>query len=354
MLTNNNFTKENIERLHSISGNDPSLIEKAIYAFGLLEALAKVDMPFIFKGGTCLMLLLDNPKRLSTDIDIIVDPKLDVQGYVEKAGKLFPFISYKEDIRKGKNNIEKRHFEFTYNSPINNKPLVILLDILFEENNYKTLLEKPIKNNMLLTDGKNYNVKIPNVNSILGDKLTAFAPHTTGIPFGIDKELEIIKQLFDCYTLLTIMTDYSEVREVYNRVAKTELDYRGKDIEISEVLKDTIRSCLCIISKGAYFKEDYMYFSSGIRRITGHIYKDVFNGDVASNIACEVLYLASCMYINKEYISISDYDRYLNETIDIKGAKSLNYLRKTNVRSYAYIVESIKALDSNITNILEI
>lgn len=51
MLTQENYTKENIERLYSISGNDPSLLEKTIYAFGLLEAIAKVGMPFIFKGA---------------------------------------------------------------------------------------------------------------------------------------------------------------------------------------------------------------------------------------------------------------------------------------------------------------
>ena len=34
---------------------------------------------------------------------------------------------------------------FTYDSPINDKPLVILLDILFEENHYQRLLKKPIK-----------------------------------------------------------------------------------------------------------------------------------------------------------------------------------------------------------------
>ena len=75
------------------------------------------------------------------------------------------------------------------------------MDILFEENHYQTLLEKSIKNDLLLTDGEDLTVRIPDVNSILGDRLTAFAPHTTGIPFGIDKELEIIKQLYNCYTL---------------------------------------------------------------------------------------------------------------------------------------------------------
>jgi hypothetical protein len=35
------------------------------------------------------------------------------------------------------------------------------------------------------------------VEAIAGDKLTAFAPTTTGIHYGQDKALEIIKQLFD-------------------------------------------------------------------------------------------------------------------------------------------------------------
>ena len=133
MLTQDNFTKENIERLQKISGNDPSLLEKTVYAFGLLEAISRVGMTFIFKGGTCLMLLLEKPRRLSTDIDIIVEPKTDVDLYVKKAGQIFPFQSQKEDVRKGRNHIEKRHYEFTYESPVNDKPLVILLDILFEE-----------------------------------------------------------------------------------------------------------------------------------------------------------------------------------------------------------------------------
>lgn len=353
MLKEINFTKEYIDRIHHLSGNDPSLLEKTIYAFGLLEALVKVNTPFIFKGGTCLMLLLDSPKRLSTDIDIIVEPEIDILNYIIQASKLFPFISYREDIRKGRNNIVKRHFEFTYNSPTNNKPLVILLDVLFEKNNYNNILEKPIKNNLLLTEGEDCFVKIPSINSILGDKLTAFAPHTTGIPFKIEKDLEIIKQLYDCYTLLTLMTDFSEVCDVYNKVVKTELNYRGKDMSHKKVLEDTIRSCFCIISKGVLFREDYKYFSNGIRRISGHIYKEAFNGEKAAYIACEVLYLASCIYADNEYRIISNYDKYINEIINFKGAKCLNYLRKINIKSYAYVIESIKNLEDNLLELLK-
>ncbi len=107
-----------------------------MYAFGLLEALARVGMPFIFKGGTCLMLLMDNPRRLSTDIDIVVEPGTDLDDYLEKASVIFPFQKVEEQKRVGKDDIEKRHLKFTYDSPINNKQFYILLDVLFEANYY--------------------------------------------------------------------------------------------------------------------------------------------------------------------------------------------------------------------------
>lgn len=44
MLTQDNFTKENIDRLCLLSGNDPSLLEKTVCAFGLLEAISKVRL----------------------------------------------------------------------------------------------------------------------------------------------------------------------------------------------------------------------------------------------------------------------------------------------------------------------
>lgn len=60
MLKRENFTEEHIRNLQQSSRRDPVLLERAVYAFGLLEALARVELPFIFKGGTCLMLLMDS------------------------------------------------------------------------------------------------------------------------------------------------------------------------------------------------------------------------------------------------------------------------------------------------------
>jgi len=183
------FAEEHIRELQKTSKRDPVLLERAVYAFGLLEALARVGMPFIFKGGTCLMLLMNRPRRLSTDIDIIVEPGTDLDAFIEEASKIFPFQSAEEQKRIGKNNIEKRHFKFTYDSPVNHKPLYILLDVLFEENHYAELISKEIRNELLQTQPEYLAVQIPSADCILADKLTAFAPHTTGILLNDGKDM---------------------------------------------------------------------------------------------------------------------------------------------------------------------
>lgn len=93
MLLRENYTAEHILRLREETGANPSILERTVFAFGLLEAIRSVDMPFIFKGGTSLLVMLDEPRRLSTDIDIIVDHDTDVDGYIEKAGKSLQLLS---------------------------------------------------------------------------------------------------------------------------------------------------------------------------------------------------------------------------------------------------------------------
>ena len=51
MLLKENFYEEHIRDLQRNSKRDPVLLERTVYAFGLLEALARVGMPFVFKGG---------------------------------------------------------------------------------------------------------------------------------------------------------------------------------------------------------------------------------------------------------------------------------------------------------------
>lgn len=74
MIDKSVYTLNHIQGLQKTYHSDPALVERVLYAFGLLEAIAASGMPFCFKGGTSLMLILDKPARLSTDIDILVPP----------------------------------------------------------------------------------------------------------------------------------------------------------------------------------------------------------------------------------------------------------------------------------------
>ena len=101
------------------------------------------------------------------------------------------------------------------------------------------MLEKEIKNELLLLEGEPLKVKIPSINCILGDKLTAFAPHTTGILLNTGKYMEIMKQMYDVCTLMDEFDGYQEMNKTYWRIAEQEIAYRGKAGTIDDVLKDT-------------------------------------------------------------------------------------------------------------------
>jgi predicted nucleotidyltransferase component of viral defense system len=84
MVMSESFTREHIEEIRSGYNVNNAILERSIFALALLEALARVGLPFIFKGGISLLILLEKPRRLSTDIDIIVQPGTDVQSYLEQ------------------------------------------------------------------------------------------------------------------------------------------------------------------------------------------------------------------------------------------------------------------------------
>ncbi len=73
--------------------------------------------------------------------------------YIEKAGKIFPFINVEEHKRKGLNDIEKRHFRFHFLSPRSGKEINILLDVVFEDNPYPVVHERPIRSSLLTSEG---------------------------------------------------------------------------------------------------------------------------------------------------------------------------------------------------------
>ena len=126
---------------------DITLVEKTIRAFSLLEALARSGCPFLFKGGSSLMLHLDTGKRLSIDIDIICPPGTRIEDYLEKYSEEYGFGEVKLVERISRTDIPKQHAKFFYQVayPAGGRQDKILLDVLFEEIHYANVVELPIQ-----------------------------------------------------------------------------------------------------------------------------------------------------------------------------------------------------------------
>lgn len=77
MITAKTHSKEWFtELMKKFPGRDPAILERVVKALVLLEQLIECGLDgFVFKGGTSLILLLENTKRFSVDIDLCISEK---------------------------------------------------------------------------------------------------------------------------------------------------------------------------------------------------------------------------------------------------------------------------------------
>ena len=278
---------------------DPSLLEKNIYALKLLEQLQLSGLPFTFKGGTALQLLLLQTTRLSKDIDIVVHPSLrpHLEDYLQRTKtRLFPGFEINE--RESTIAVPKAHYKFMYNGNYgykNEKPDV-LLDVLFEENRYTDLLSLPIQTAFTEHEGIEIKVSVPTIEAITGDKLTAFAPNTIGIPYsrnGTDMAMEILKQCHDIARLATHVQDWQKVRINFNRFTETETSYTGRlKYTPEQVLDDAYQTALCLCSDGKLGRGQITLLVMGMQSIGAYSFIKPYNKTAIQTDASKAAWVA--------------------------------------------------------------
>src|SRR5690606_11777157 len=125
------------------------------------------------------------------------------------------------------------------------------------------------------SNGENLAVTVPIPEAILGDKLTAFAPNTTGVPYNREKEVEIIKQLFDVGHLFDMIEDMEIVSTVFKQFAKTELSYRDmKNLTQKDVIKDILDTAMVIATRGKSGYGNFAELHKGIQNIKNYIFSE--------------------------------------------------------------------------------
>lgn len=325
---------------------DIALAEKTIRAFSLLEALVRSGCPLIFKGGTAEMLHLNSAKRLSIDVDIICPPGTQIEDYLKVYSSEYGFGEVELVERISRSDIPKKHAKYNYqvSYPEGGKQDKILLDVLFEDNHYSQVVSLPIESPFLKTEGNPVMVNLPSYQDMLGDKLTAFAPHTTGIPFfkgDKDCSMEINKQLFDIASLFDLTNDLTITTNTFRKFASVELLYRKADpSRVQDVLDDIFNTSRCICLRGLENPEEFQLIQTGMGKVRNFIHSvNNYGLDHAIVNASKAAYLSKLIekgITEVHHFAPGSEQQLVDATITEPLPTKFNKFKKSNIEAFFY------------------
>ena len=350
MINHDCTSLEWITRVSALHNNaDKILVEKVIRALMLLEGLAVSGLDFCFKGGTATMLLLEKPRRMSIDIDIIVpDANADIPATLDKVCAQQGFTGWEAVERQNKGLIHKTHYKLHFLSNVSRaREQFILLDVLHEQVGYSKTIQKPLTSSFIENEDAAVLVTMPDINSITGDKLTAFSPNTIGIPYskgGHDRGMEIIKQLYDLSCLYEQVDDISIVREVFERFCAVESRYREHGFSPEAVLEDAQINALSICFRKAYDERcQYEVLSKGAKQVNGFIFSERFSNEKAMVHAAKVAYLVELVKqgINQKVLFDPAIDMR-NWQISLPSDTRINKVKKSSPEGFFYLYHMVQ------------
>lgn len=323
------------------------LLEKVFRALQLLESLVLTDVPFIFKGGTAAMLLSSVPHRFSIDIDILLDGQRHLEAHFESICRSNGFTRFVRQNRAERGGLRKDHYKFLYDSVVSGiAEQPVLLDVVYQDNPYPELQDTPIAGPFLDSTTPTVTVKTPTVDGLIGDKMTAFAPETTGIPYlrgTKNMSLEIAKQLYDIGTLFDSAVSPQTISDSFKAVASREIQNRGLHITYTEVARDLIDTALTISTQGTLGQGRAKELLSGIGKLKSFVFSETYTPAKAITHAARAAYLAVLVLNGKTgpIARFEDPASIGDLTITDHACSKLNKLKKTNPEAFYYWYQSI-------------
>jgi hypothetical protein len=310
----------NREKLETIASGIPGLLqrpllEKVYRAFLLLEGLSESGVDFVFKGGTAVMLLLDRAQRFSIDIDIIKEVSLERET-LETLSRQAGFLGVEEQQRQNRSGITKAHYKFFYRPMLSTglDKETILLDVLQTTSPYPELRDTPVALSLFPDPGDVVSVRTPTIDGICGDKLTAFAPNTLGIPYE--------------------KSDIGAVRRSYIEVGRREAEYRDGAFSLRQSLEDTLQTALVISTEGALGAGNYPELRKGIEGVRQFVFSYRYGVSHAVTHAARAAYMAACILYGESAVSRYDASKDLRSLV--VGKKPLDLLKRSNPEAFYY------------------
>ncbi len=245
------------------------------------------------------------------------------------------------------------------------KKVTVLLDLLIEDSIYPELIERPVASNWIETDVET-TVTVPSIDSITGDKLTAYAPNTIGIPYfkGKDQQpfsMEICKQLYDLSKLFERIEILETVAASFKAFAEQEIEYRkngNPDSEITPdmVLQDTIDTSIIIAKRGGGSDDEKAKFAElqrGIKALnSGFLMTGKFRIDNAVPASSRIAFLATKILVN-DLTPIANFEGQDIKELNVEDPDwdFLNRLkRQPDKSSFYYWYQTLQLIKKNQTD----
>lgn len=152
-------------------------------------------------------------------------------------------------------------------------------------------------------------LRVPSIDCLLGDKLTAFAPSTIGVLYAPqprnpgDRQpepmpIQALKQLFDVGELFMAAHDLAAAAQAYDRVYAVQNAARGGGFSREQCLNDTLDAAFLISQmqlRQEVRNERTAFLNRGIRELDSHILGPAFDMRAAKLQAARVAHLAALL-----------------------------------------------------------
>lgn len=298
-----------------------------------------------------MFFLGDGSHRLSIDVDIMCPLGTNIEDYLKDYAQS-GFLKYQlVERRQAGKDVPKSHSKFLYQVAFKGQSdatSFILLDVLYEDCHYHKTNTIDIVSPFIKVDGEPQKVIVPSIEDILGDKLTAFAPETTGIPYYKKDRLatlEVIKQLYDVGRLFDRMQDIDITSRSFKAIANVELGYRNLGHDLTQIYQDIRQTALNISTRGFVDKDMFALLQKGIISIKPFMYKSAYRIEEAIIDAAKAAYLATL--IEKGEKSVERFPSIpLTEDLQIEPVltNKLNKLKIGLPKAYFYWAKTSQLL----------
>ena len=220
-----------------------SLAEQAVHCLELVAELVRTGLSFQFKGGNSLLLVLEDPKRFSIDVDIATEESRErIETCLTQLVMEYGIFSkWTKRQHKTKPWLPLSSYYCFYKSHyVKDEDAFVMLDAQLARSPYATHFAPICCKSLYRSDT---NVEIPFSSSIIGDKLLTLGPRTLGIPTGKGKEAQRLKHVFDVSLLLSTMPRLDDIRKSLFACLEHENNLQKKTLRAADVLTDTVALC---------------------------------------------------------------------------------------------------------------